>query len=278
MGQAMAARLLDAGHELTVYNRSRAAAEALAGRGARIADEPHGTLHSQVVISMLADDLAIEQVWITSGLVQKMPVSCVHLNMATNSLKMGKRLAGLHEAAAARYVAAPVFGRPHVAAEGLLDIVVAGPPQAIERCEPLFSVLGARWFVVGAEPHLANIVKIARNFMLASIVESLGEALALVRKSQVDPAVFLNVITSSSFDTRYRDYGRRMVEGDFGATFPLKLGLKDVELALEAAADSGMALPTGELLREQHVEAVTHGFGDQDWAALGQYIAAQSGL
>src|SRR4029453_16567343 len=104
MGQAMAARLLGAGHELTVYNRSRAAAEALAGRGACIAGDPQGTLDSQVVISMLADDLASEQVWITSGLVQKMPASCVHLNMATNSLKMGKRLAGLHETAGANYV------------------------------------------------------------------------------------------------------------------------------------------------------------------------------
>ena len=278
MGQAMAGRLLAAGHELTVYNRSAAATEPLAARGAHQADAPQGALRGEIVITMLADDVAVEAVWIATGLVQKMPPSCVHLNMSTVSLKMGKRLASLHRAAGADYVAAPVFGRPHVAAEGRLDIVAAGAPHAIERCEPLFAVLGARWFGVGAEPHLANIVKIARNFLLASVVESLGEALALVRKSEVDPAVFLNVIAGSSFDTRYRDYGRRMVERDFGATFPLRLGLKDVELALEAAADSGIALPTGELLREQHLAAIARGFGDQDWAALGEYIAARAGL
>ncbi len=275
MGQAMAGRLLDAGHELTVYNRSRAAAEPLR---AGVAEEPRQALDGEVVITMLADDAALEAVWITSGLVQKVPPSCIHLNMATISLKMGKRLERLHEAAGSRYVSAPVFGRPHVAAEGRLDIVAAGPRSALEQCAPLFTVLGARWFAVGEEPHLANIVKIARNFLLAALVESLGEALALARKSGVDPAVFLEVITSTSFDARYRDYGRRMVERDYGATFPLKLGLKDVELALAAGDDSGVPLPTGALLREQHLAAIAHGFGDQDWAALGEYIAERAGL
>jgi len=278
MGQAMAGRLLEAGHELTVYNRSRAAAELLAARGARVAGDPRRALDGEVVITMLADDSALEAVWITPGLVQKMPPSCVHLNMATVSLRMGKTLSSLHRAAGAGYVSAPVFGRPPVAAEGQLDIVAAGSSSAIERCQPLFAVLGARWFVAGVEPYLANVVKIARNFMLAALVESLGEALALARKSGVDPAVFLEIITGTSFDARYKQYGRRMVEKDFASTFPLKLGLKDVELALEAGADSGVPLPTASLIRDQHLAAIAHGFGDQDWSALGEYIARRAGL
>jgi 3-hydroxyisobutyrate dehydrogenase-like beta-hydroxyacid dehydrogenase len=278
MGQAMAGRLIDAGHELTVYNRSRAASERFRSRGARVAGGQVEALDGEVVITMLADDAALEAVWIVPDLVSRMPASTVHLNMSTNSLQMGKRLAALHAAAGSQYVAAPVFGRPHVAAQGQLDIVAAGPKAAVEHCQPLFRVLGARWFDIGEEPHLANIVKIARNFLLATLVESLGEALALVRKSGVEPAVFLNVITSTSFDARYKDYGRKMVERDFGATFALKLGLKDVELALEAAGDTGVKLPTGELLREQHLAAIAHGFGDKDWAALGEYIAQKAGL
>lgn len=278
MGRAMAGRLLDSGHALTVYNRSRAAAEPFEAQGARVAGDPRGALDGEVVITMLADDGAIEAVWIAPGLIESMPRSCIHLNMATVSLKMARRLADLHRAAGAAYVSAPVFGRPAVAAKGQLDIVAAGDSSAIARCRPLFAALGARCTFVGTEPHLANVVKIARNFLLATLVESLGEALALARKSGVDPAAFLEVITSTSFDTRYRDYGRKMVAKDFAATFPLSGGLKDVELALAAAADAGVPLPTGELLRKQHLEAIARGFGDQDWAALGEYIAQRAGL
>ncbi len=278
MGRGMARRLIDAGHELTVYNRSPAAAAPFRSLGARIAESPVQALDAEVVITMLADDAALEAVWIAGDLVSRMPASAVHLNTGTISLRMAKRMTALHAAAGRLYVAAPVFGRPEVAAQGQLDIVAAGPPAAIERCRPLFGVLGKKWFLVGPAPALANAVKIARNFLLASLVESLGEALALVRKSGVDPAAFVEVITGSSFDARYRDYGRRMVEQDFAATFALKLGLKDVELAREAAADTGMPLPTADLLREQHLAAIAQGFGDKDWAALGEYIAQRAGL
>ena len=278
MGRGMAGRLLETGHELAVYNRTRAAADPLRSRGARVADFPEEVLGSEVVITMLADDAALEAVWVTSGLVGRMPASAVHLNMGTVSLDMGRRMAALHAAAGGAYVAAPVFGRPHVAAAGELDIVAAGPAAAIETCRPLFDALGSRTFVVGAEPHLANAVKIARNFLLASLVESLGEALALVRKSGVDPAAFLDVIAGSSFDRRYRDYGRRMVEKNFEPAFSLAGGLKDVELALAAAADGGVPLPTADLMRAQHLAAIADGFGEKDWAALGEFIAKRAGL
>jgi 3-hydroxyisobutyrate dehydrogenase-like beta-hydroxyacid dehydrogenase len=279
MGQAMAGRLIDTGHELTVYNRSRRAAEPLGARGARVAQDPRGALDGEVVVTMLADDAAIEAVWIESGLAGQLPASCVHLNMATVSLGMAKRLAALHRSTGGQYVSAPVFGRPHVAARGQLDIVVAGAAAAIECCQPLFGALGSQWFIVGTEPSMAGIVKIARNFLLAAAIEGLGEAFALVRKSGVDAAAFLDIITSTSFNApAYRNYGRRMVEKDFASTFALKLGLKDVELALAAGGDTGVPLPTADLMREQHLAAIANGFGDQDWAALGEYIAARAGL
>jgi 3-hydroxyisobutyrate dehydrogenase-like beta-hydroxyacid dehydrogenase len=279
MGQAMAGRLIDAGHELTVYNRTRAAAAPLAARGARVAEDPRGTLGGDIVVTMLADDAAVEAVWIQPGLAARLPASCVHLNMATVSLGMAKRLTALHRSAGGKYVSAPVFGRPHVAAQGQLDIVAAGAAAAVERCEPLFGALGSQWFIVGTEPPLAVIVKIARNFLLAAAIEGLGEALALVRKSGVDPALFLEIITSTSFNApAYKNYGRRMVEKDFAPTFALKLGLKDVELALAAGGDTGVPLPTANLIREQHLAAIARGFGDQDWAALGEYIAGRAEL
>jgi 3-hydroxyisobutyrate dehydrogenase-like beta-hydroxyacid dehydrogenase len=280
MGRAMAGRLLEAGHELTVYNRSSAAAEPFRAKGARIAQQPSEALGAEIVITMLADDAAIEAVWIGPGLIGKLPASGIHLNMASISVRLGKRLAELHQSAGSQYVSAPVFGRPPAAARGQLDIVAGGPEAAITCCQPLFKVLGRNAFTVGAEAYQANLVKITRNFLLATVIASLGEAFALVRKSGVDPAAFLNIITSTSFSAPvYKGYGRMMVDKAFvPSTFPLRLGLKDVELALAAGSDTGVPMPAADLIREQHLGAIASGFGEQDWAALGEYIAQNAGL
>lgn len=279
MGRGMAARLAERGHALVVWNRTAPAAEHLRTHGATIAASPDETLDSEIVITMLADDAAVEAVWIVSGLISRMPRSTVHLNMASVSLSMGRRLTAMHRERGIQYLSAPVFGRPEVAATGQLDIVAAGPREAIARCSPLFEALGKRWFDLGDDPPQANIVKIARNFLLASIIEGLGEAFALVEKSGVEPARFLDIITSTSMSApAYKNYGRLMIEKPTLATFPLRLGLKDVELALRAAADTGVPLPTADLIREQHLAAIARGYGDRDWAALGNYIAERAGL
>jgi 3-hydroxyisobutyrate dehydrogenase-like beta-hydroxyacid dehydrogenase len=279
MGRGMAGRLLDSGYPLSVWNRSRAVAETFRPRGAVVAERPDQLLDADVVITMLADDAAVEAVWIESGLVQKLPASTTHLNMASVSLRLGQRLTEMHRAAGAQYVSAPVFGRPEPAATGQLDIVAAGAAPAIARCTPVFEALGRRWFNAGTDAQCANIVKIARNFLLGAIIESLGEAFALVQKSGVDPATFLDIITSTSMNSpAYKNYGRLILEKPEQATFPLRLGLKDVELALQAGEDTAVPMPLAALLREQHLAAIAHGYGDKEWASLGNYIAQQAGL
>ena len=280
MGRVMATRLLDAGHELVVYNRSHAAAEPFGAKGATIAQQASDALGAEIVITMLANDAAVEAVWIAPGLVEKLPAASVHLNMASISLRLAKRLAELHQAAGGQYVSAPVFGRPPAAATGQLDIVAAGAGAAVARCQPVFSALGKQTFVVGVEPYKANIVKIARNYLLATVVESLGETFALVRKSGVEPAAFLDIITRTSFNApAYKNYGRLMVERKFDdPTFVLRLGLKDVELALEAGGDTRVPLPMADVIREQHLGAIARGLGEKEWAALGDYIAERAGL
>jgi 3-hydroxyisobutyrate dehydrogenase-like beta-hydroxyacid dehydrogenase len=279
MGRSMANRLLDRGYPLSVWNRSAAAAETFRQRGATVTTRPEQLFDCDVVITMLADDTAVEAVWIASGLLQKMPASTVHLNMASVSLRIGRQLTALHQAAGTPYVSAPVFGRPEPAATGQLDIVAAGAESAIARCVPLFEALGRRWFNVGREAYSANIVKIARNFLLGTIIESLGEAFALVQKSGVEPAAFLDIITSTSMNApAYKNYGRLMLEKPDQPTFTLNLGLKDVELALQAGNDTAVPLPLAALLREQHLAAIAHGYGERDWAALGNYIAERAGL
>jgi 3-hydroxyisobutyrate dehydrogenase-like beta-hydroxyacid dehydrogenase len=268
MGREMAARLTDAGHALTVYNRTAAAAERFRGR-AKLASSAAEAADAEVVITMLADDAAVDAVWIKPRLKAR----GVHLNMATVSLAMTRELARVHE----RYVAAPVFGRPAAAAKGELDVIAAGPKDAVERCQPIFEALARQLFVVGPQPEQAAAVKIARNFLLATVIESLGEAMALARASGVSRDAFLNIVTSTSLAAPvYKSYGKQMVERAYEpAQFSMKLGLKDLELALAAARESSVSMPTAQLIRKHLVEAIAAGDGHKDWTALAEKLGSK---
>ena len=269
MGRPMVERLKGAGHRLKVYNRTRFAPE--------IAASAQEVLNAQVVITMLADDAAVRAVWLDSGLATLLPKGAVHLNMATVSMGIARELARIQRGA---YVSAPVFGRPPLAAQGQLDIIAAGPKEAVESCEPLFKVLGKQVFMVGEDAEKANAVKIARNFLLATVIESLGEAFALVRKCGVAPADFLEILANTSLGSpAYRNYGKMIAEQAWTpAQFAMPLGLKDVELALATAREIGMALPSGEMIREHLLQAIQGGRAQQDWVALAGKLAADAGL
>ncbi|HEX6528790.1 MAG TPA: NAD(P)-dependent oxidoreductase [Burkholderiales bacterium] len=268
MGRPMVERLKGAGHSVKAYNRTRRSPDA--------ASAPEQVLDAEVVITMLADDAAVRSVWLDSGMARKLPAGAIHLNMATVSMAISRELAAMQK----NYVAAPVFGRPPLAAQGQLDIIAAGPAQALERCTPVLSVLGKQTFVVGEDPAAANAVKIARNFLLACLIESLGEAFALVRKCGVEPQKFLDVIGSTSLGSpAYKNYGKMIVEQAWKpAQFAMPLGVKDVELALATARDAGMTLPLGEMIREHLMDAIAAGRAEQDWAALAGHIAHRAGV
>ncbi|HEU0259990.1 MAG TPA: NAD(P)-dependent oxidoreductase [Burkholderiales bacterium] len=269
MGRPMVERLKSAGHSLKVYNRTRSSPD--------IAAKADDAVAGEVVITMLADDAAVRAVWLDTGLARRLPKGTIHLNMATVSMAISRELASIQKE---NYVAAPVFGRPPLAAQGQLDIIAAGPKAALEYCQPLFSVLGKQTFVVGDDPAKANAVKIARNFLLACLIESLGEAFALVRRCGVAPADFLNVIGNTSLGSpAYRNYGKMIVEQAWlPAQFAMPLGVKDVELALTTAREAGMRLRLGEMIRDHLLEAIAAGRAEEDWAALAGHIANEAGL
>ena len=269
MGRPMVERLKGAGHALKLYNRTRSSKD--------IEERPEAVLDADIVITMLADDAAVRAVWLDSGLAGRLPKGAIHLNMATVGMGISRQLSGIQKE---RYVAAPVFGRPPLAAQGQLDIIAAGPAAALSRCEPLFKVLGKQTFIVGDEPAKANAVKIARNFLLATVIESLGEAFALVRKCGVDPASFLNILSNTSLGSpAYKNYGKLIVDQAWApAQFAMPLGVKDVELALSTAHEAGMDLPSGQLIRKHLLEAIQAGRAEQDWAALAGKLAQDAGL
>jgi 3-hydroxyisobutyrate dehydrogenase-like beta-hydroxyacid dehydrogenase len=282
MGLPMAANLIQAGHELTVYNRTRERAESLAKQGARVAGSPREAATGvEVLITMLADDTAVESVIFgDQGALLGLARGGVHVSMSTIGHLLSRRLDSEHAARGQKYLAAPVFGRPDAAQAAKLWIVPAGPADAIERCRPLFEAIGQGVEVVGDDPPLANVVKLAGNFLLASAIEAMGEALALVRKYGVEPKRFLEIANGRLIRSPvYENYGNLIVSQRYQpAGFKLRHGLKDMRLALAAGDDVSTPLPIASAIRDQYLTAMARGWADLDWAALAKLAAANAGL
>src|SRR5258705_8164454 len=242
MGSAIARNLIKAGHDLTVYNRTQSRAEPLASLGGRIAETPgEAAADTEVLITMLADDAAVEAVIFAPGnAIQALPAGAVHISMSTISVALSRRLAGAHKERKQHYVAAPVFGRPDLAAAGKLFVVAGGPSEPVERCRPLFDAIGQKTFMAGAEAHAANAIKLAGNFVITTVIESLAEAFAFGRKSGVDPHAFLEILTNSLFPgPLYQTYGKLIASDRFEpACFKLPLGFKANRLLLSAAEEA----------------------------------------
>ncbi len=280
MGSGMAGNLLRAGHALTVYNRTRAKARPLAEHGAKIADDPAQTAGGDAVFTMLADDAAAEEAVLgPNGIRAALAKGAVHVSSSTISVALSKKLAAAHAEAGQRYVAAPVFGRPDAAAAGKLFVVAAGAADAVQAVMPLLDAIGQKTFIVGEEPEAANLVKLSGNFLIAAVIESLGEAMALVGKAGVDKAQYVDILTSTLFGAPvFKTYGALIAAGKFEpAGFAAPLGLKDMRLALAAAEDLRVPLPLASLLRDRFLRLLANGGDKLDWSAISALAAQDAG-
>lgn len=273
MGSAIAGRLLEAGHELHVWNRSPEPARRLAQRGAQIAATAEEAFRGDVVFSMLSDDQATRAVLIESGVLARASAGAtrIHANLATISAALGDELAELHGERGVGYVAAPVLGRPDVAAAGKLTVLLAGPRQPVETVQPLLErTVGQKVWRFGERASQANVVKLAVNFMLAAAIESMGEAAALTAGYGVEARELFELIGQSLFPGPvYQGYGRLIAEGRFEpAGFKARLGLKDVRLALAAAEAATTPMPVGSLIRDSLLEALAHGEGEKEFGVV----------
>ena len=279
MGQAIARRLLAAGHTLTVWNRSPQPMQVLAAAGAHAATGPAQAAAQPVVFSMLADDAAVRAVLIDHGALAAMPRAAVHINMATIAVATARQLAAAHAACGVGYVAAPVFGRPDAAAAGKLHVLAAGAPDALARVQPLLAAIGQRVWPFGADAVRASAVKLAGNFMLAAAIEAMAEASTLAQAHGVAPTDFLGLMTQTLFASpAYQSYGALIAAQRYQpAGFRLRLGLKDMRLALEAADAAAVPMPVAAVLRDNFLDAIAHGAADKDWAALAEVSARRAG-
>lgn len=282
MGQGIAGRVLQGGHELTVYNRTRDKTGALEKAGAHIADSiALACADSEVVMTMLADDEALKQVALgNGGLVASMRQGAIHIVMGTHGVGIVRELRLAHASAGQVLIAAPVLGRPDVAASGQLGIVVAGPPDAVNHCRPLFDVIGKRVFDAGPVPEGATAIKLANSVVLGCAIQTMSEAFALVRKHGVAPQALYDVMTEGLFAApAYKVYGKIIVDDAFDKPgFTALLGLKDADLALAAGGTARVPLPSVNNLRDRLLGVLAHGDGDKDWAVIAREQARISGL
>jgi 3-hydroxyisobutyrate dehydrogenase-like beta-hydroxyacid dehydrogenase len=280
MGAAMAANLVKAGHDVSIFNRTPGRSVALIELGAHEAADVAGVCDGEAVITMLADDDAATAIALgEGGILARLRKDAIHLSMSTISVALSKRLARAHAQAGQRYAAAPVFGRPDMAAAAKLFIVCAGDSATLDACEPLFRAIGQKAFPIGTEPSAANLVKLSGNFLMASAIEALGEAVALIGKAGIDPRTYIEFLTSTVFNLPvYKTYGGLIAQGKFEpAAFAAPLGFKDIRLALAAAESLGVSMPLASLLHDRFMRLLAQGGERLDWSAIGGLAAQDAG-
>jgi 3-hydroxyisobutyrate dehydrogenase-like beta-hydroxyacid dehydrogenase len=281
MGRGMAANLLKAGHRVTVYNRSPGKAEALVQQGATAAGSVAEASDAEVVFTMLADDQAVEDVAFgENGILASLAPGGTHVSSSTISVALSERLAVAHADARQRYAAAPVFGRPEAASAAKLFVITAGAPEVLDALSALFDAIGQRTFVVSERPPTANLVKLSGNFLIASMIETVSEAVALVAKAGVDRQQYVDILTSTLFAApAYQTYGGLIARREFEpAGFAASLGLKDVRLVLGAAEQLQVPLPVASLLHDRLLTLVATGGGQLDWSAVSTLADRDAGL
>ena len=282
MGLPLARHLVKGGHEVVVWNRTAAKAELLAKEGAKPADfAAEAAKDAEIAITMLADDHAVNSAVLPpGGLAETLPRGAVHVSMSTISVALSQQLADEHARREQQYVAAPVFGRPDAAEAGKLFIAAAGAKAAVEHAMPVLEMMGQRVFVIGEKPEMATVVKLSGNFLIAAVIESLGEAIALARKYGIDPHAYVELLTNTLFAAPvYKTYGGLIADQKHHpAGFRMRLGLKDVRLALAAAEAKDVPLPIASLVRDHILSALSRGMEELDWSATAKLAAENAGL
>jgi 3-hydroxyisobutyrate dehydrogenase-like beta-hydroxyacid dehydrogenase len=280
MGSGMAANLLKAGHELTVYNRTPSKAQKLVQQGARPASQVADACQGEAVITMLADDNAVESVvFDNAGVVGILRKGAIHISSSTISVALSEKMTAAHAANGQRFVSAPVFGRPDTAAAGRLFVAVAGAPDAVDDSMPLLEAIGQKTFRFGNNPSDATLVKLSGNFLISSVIEALGEAMALVGKAGLDQHQYVDFLTSTLFNAPvYKTYGGLIADKKFEpAGFAAPLGFKDNRLVLAAAETLRVPLPLASLIYNRFLTLLAHGGESLDWSAFSQLAAEDAG-
>ena len=281
MGAAMARNILNAGFRVVIYNRTRAKLFPLIENGAIEAGSPRMAAEgADVIITCLMDDKSmLEVVGGEDGLLKGMKPGSIHIGTATISPGCALKLAEMHKAHGSAYIAGPVVGRPDAAAAGKLATYVAGDPQDIARCEPIFKVYTQRVINVGPDHRVANNVKLAINFMLATQIEMMSEVFAFAERSGIEQQLIGELIETVTGHPALKDYARRIRAKDFEpAAFEITAGFKDMDFVVQASTEARVPMAFANILRDRFLTAIATGMGDKDWSAISQVARLTAGL
>ena len=290
MGAPIAANLIAAGFEVTVFNRNPEKAEPLIAQGATLAHDAAGAATGDVVITMLADDHALESILFgekadgkdaeQEGMLIHQGEHTIHISMSTISVQLARRIAEKCSRADRHFISAPVMGRPDVAERGELIIMTAGKHKLIEKCMPVFEAISKAVHTVGDAPEQANVFKLSANFMISSMIETFSEAFALLRKNEVDHHLFYEIMAKEFFKSPvYEKYGKIIADGKFDSgAFTIKGQEKDTRLALSAAIEAQVPMPLCTVLETAFLTAIGRGKGELDPCALAELAAENAGL
>ncbi len=269
MGSAIARLLLKSGEDLTVWNRTISHAEALEGGGAKVVLAPAEAVKGcDVVFTMVMDDPALEQIVYDGKVLETMGKGAIHVSLSTLSVEMSRKLTAEHEKHGQHFVAAPVFGRPHIAEAGKLWVAMAGAKDAVKKVRPLVEKFSRGITVVAETPWSAHALKLAGNFLITAMIASLTEAFLSVEKLGIEPEVFLQTVNSALFQSPfYEMYGNIMLHPPDRPGGTMGLGEKDTRLFREAAQGAGVATPLADIFLATFHRAIEAGMKDQDWAA-----------
>jgi 3-hydroxyisobutyrate dehydrogenase-like beta-hydroxyacid dehydrogenase len=281
MGAPMAARLLGAGHAVTVWNRSQGKAQALAGQGATVARTPAEAAAAGIVVTMLTNDAALDAVTVgPDGILAGLPEGGIHVSCSTISIAAGARLAQSHRETGRHFLAATVLGRPPAAQSGMLFIMAAGDNAVLDCARPVLDPLGQRVFVLGDQPAHANLVKLCCNFLIFSTIEQMAEVFAITGKAGIDRELVFQVLTESFFSAPvHRNYGRLILDRAYDATgVDVALALKDTGLMLGAADALTAPMPLASLVRDKLLACAARGESKNDFAILAKEALRTAGL
>jgi len=281
MGTAIAHRIVNAGFKLTVYNRTPAKMQPLIDRGASGATSARAAAATaDVVLTSLMDDQSVlDTVSGTDGILAGLRADTIHVGTTTNSPGCAARVAELHAAHGSHYVAGPVGGRPDAAEAGQLLTFVAGDPESIARCTPLFQAYSQMQINLGADHRKANSMKLIFNYAIASLVELMGQMYALAERSGIDLEIVNMLLAGMLAPPALKDYATRIRSREFEpAGFELIAGLKDVELIVQAATEARVALPYADVVRDKLLAALAHGMAHKDWSAIYEITRMNAGL
>ncbi|MBA2393528.1 MAG: NAD(P)-dependent oxidoreductase [Ktedonobacteraceae bacterium] len=282
MGHPIAANLLKAGFRVHVYNRSAAKAKPLVEQGAHQVERPCDVVEpGGIVVSMVANDSALEDITLgEGGILERLGPDGIHISMSSVAPTTAEKMTDEHTKRGSFYVASPVFGRPDAATAAALWVCISGPDAAKERIRPVLEAVGQSIFDFGTAPGAANVVKVIGNFWIVAAMEAMAEGLTLAEKNGVERTKVIEMLSQTLFPGRiYQNYGSAIARKSYTPVgFEMKLGLKDINLALHTAEQSLMPMPLASLLHDRLQTGIAKGRGEMDWMAMSLGVSEDAGL